>query len=57
MNHGKCKNCWWYVDGVCYMQSTPPDYRHKVKEDSYCPDYHNRKKEKTNIKDCCKIYF
>lgn len=21
MNHGYCKNCWWWKEGRCYMQN------------------------------------
>ena len=38
-NHGYCKNCWWYKDNKCWMQCKT------VQENSYCPDYTNRKKE------------
>lgn len=47
-NHGYCKNCWWWLPvekectGVCHMQSA--GYTHWTKENSYCPDYINRKK-------------
>ena len=60
MNHGQCKNCWWYWittktrhklspgEGFCLMQSSiyEPEI---VSEDSYCPDYINRKKEKETL--------
>ena len=60
MNHGYCKNCWWWkrhlsitipwAKGICYMQSKNIDipgaeYFHETKEIDYCPDYINRKKE------------
>ena len=47
-NHGKCKNCWWWKpldkdnDGICYMLSAGCTYW--TNENSYCPDYLNRKK-------------
>ncbi len=49
MNHGYCENCWWWepikfdveqakwVLGVCWMWNS------KNENDSYCPDYTNRK--------------
>ncbi len=37
-NHGYCRNCWWYKDGICYMQFV------YTKDDSYCPDYVNKNK-------------
>lgn len=55
-NHGYCKNCWywWHVVhtnitpfsrevGICYFQRSGKDYKHETFEDSYCPDYLNRK--------------
>lgn len=60
MNHGYCKNCWWWdvyksitipqVKGACYMQSKNIDvpgaeYIRETKATDYCPDYTNRKKE------------
>lgn len=63
MNHGYCKNCWWYWpltqggykienfnviqisgNGLCYMHNGSYDSYQEVKENSYCPDYCNRKK-------------
>ena len=47
-NHGKCKNCWWWKPiennwtGICYMQTI--GYNYYTDENSYCPDYLNRKK-------------
>jgi hypothetical protein len=47
-NHGKCKNCWWWKPiennwtGICYMQTIGCNYY--TDENSYCPDYLNRKK-------------
>ena len=50
MNHGYCKNCWWwepiefdikeckYVLGVCWM------WCNQTRDECYCPDYWNRKK-------------
>ena len=49
MNHGYCENCWWWepikfdlkeakwVLGVCWM------WNNTSENDSYCPDYTNRK--------------
>ena len=55
MNHGHCKSCWWNKDSVCYMQSIPDsNFIVKVKDDSYCPDYINRKKEKKATDDFLK---
>ena len=64
MNHGYCKNCWWWkqhlsittpcTKGICYMQSKnvgidDAELLHETRESDYCPDYINRKKEeKTN---------
>lgn len=55
-NHGHCKNCWWYkqikntyiCEGICYMQSRNigvkgAEVYHYTNDDSYCPDYLNRK--------------
>ena len=46
MRLGHCKHCWWWklkdADlriGQCYM------YNNRTEEDSYCPDYINRRKE------------
>lgn len=48
MNHGYCKNCWWwepikfdlkqakFVLGVCWM------WKNQTDDCSYCPDYFNR---------------
>ena len=59
MNHGYCKNCWWWkrhlslaipqTRGICYMQSRNIDCPcaeifHETPEDTYCPDYINRKR-------------
>lgn len=50
MNHGYCENCYWwepiefnirqakYVLGVCWC------WKNQTRNDSYCPDYWNRKK-------------
>lgn len=38
MNHGYCKNCWWYAYGWCYFEM------YTTKRDNYCPDYLNRKR-------------
>ena len=74
MNHGYCKNCWWWrcesnvhpaniskefktvwellndkpfprVWGDCHMQLGENVLEHRTMEDSWCPDYINRKKE------------
>lgn len=74
MNHGYCKNCWWWKcesaihpskiskeyrevwesltdkpfpksDGKCYMQNSNAGPYKVTKEDDYCQDYTNRKKE------------
>lgn len=42
-NHGYCKNCWWWKEGICYMQPLDIGYNH-TPPTSYCPDYLNRKK-------------
>lgn len=46
MRLGHCKHCWWWQlkdaglrIGQCYM------YNNRTDEDSYCPDYVNRRKE------------
>lgn len=55
MKHGYCKSCWWNKDSVCYMQSNPDSgFIVQVKDDSYCPDYTNRTKEKRKIDDFLK---
>ena len=41
MNHGYCKNCWWYAYGWCYFEMCT------TKRESYCPDYLNRKRGDT----------
>lgn len=61
MNHGRCKNCWWWgrhpslaipqTRGICYMQSRNTDCPgaevfHESGENEYCPDYINRKRVK-----------
>lgn len=38
MNHGYCKNCWWWQFNWCYYENV------KALATSYCPDYINRKK-------------
>lgn len=51
MNHGYCKNCWWWKclpdeSGLCYMQNDDKGHNYKkTKETDYCPDYINRSKE------------
>ena len=56
MNHGYCKNCYWWKEcypgfGKCYMHNSNEDRYIITKENSYCPDYHNRKKEKEHSLD------
>lgn len=54
-NHGYCKNCWWWnqtskKSGTCVFS------QNKADENSYCPDYYNRKngdKEQT-LEEFCK---
>ena len=51
MNHGYCKNCWWWKGyypgfGECYMQSSDEERYTITRENSYCSDYFNRKKDK-----------
>lgn len=51
MNHGHCKNCWWWKEyypgfGKCYMHNSNEEKYIITREDGYCPDYINRKKEK-----------
>ena len=60
MNHGYCKNCWWWkrhspvaipwAKGACYMQSrnigiAGAEFLKYTREIDYCPDYVNRKAE------------
>lgn len=54
MNHGKCINCWWFSENVCYFQSAKGRIHH-VEDNSYCPDYINRKKDKDKLTET-KIY-
>ena len=60
MNHGCCKNCWWWKFythigfknkefGKCYMQNSENGYFTYSSEDEYCPDYVNRKKEEKKV--------
>lgn len=55
-NHGYCSKCWWWKIqsstivpfnipdiGVCYMHSFGSELC-VTNQDSYCPDYYNRKK-------------
>ena len=51
MNHGYCKNCWWWKEfytgiGKCYMHNSDEGNYTITEESSYCPDYYNRNKEK-----------
>ena len=47
MRYGYCKNCYWwnrysYNKGICFMHTYSED---KITlQDSYCPDFVNRKK-------------
>ena len=43
MNHGYCKNCFWHKWNYCFMQNV------ETKDNSYCPDYYNRKKAKESL--------
>ena len=43
MNHGSCKKCFWHKWDYCFMQNV------EVKDDSYCPDYYNKKKSKETL--------
>lgn len=57
-NHGYCKNCWWWKiiptlgpyspeieQGCCWMHCGDNGIPYSItNEDSYCPDYWNRKK-------------
>jgi len=45
MRYGHCKNCWWWLNGICYFQMV------RTMMDYYCPDYHNRKKDKEKLID------
>lgn len=38
MNHGYCKDCWWWKRNWCYFHES------KAIDMSYCPDYKNRKR-------------
>ena len=51
MNHGHCKNCWWWKEhcpglGKCYMHKSDAGAYTITEENAYCPDYINRKKRK-----------
>lgn len=43
MNHGYCKNCFWYRWNYCFMQDV------ETNDNYYCPDYYNRKREKNTL--------
>lgn len=43
MNHGYCKNCFWHRWNYCFMQDV------ETNDNSYCPDYYNRKREKNTL--------
>jgi len=56
MNHGYCKNCWWWDYwkslgikqtrfGKCYIHNGNHEPYVTTSEEGYCPDYVNRKKE------------
>lgn len=45
MNHGKCINCFWHKWGHCFIQNCD------TQDNSYCPDYYNRKREKESLND------
>lgn len=56
MNHGYCKNCWWWKEsylswGKCYMQDSNEGCYTITNENGYCPDYSSRKKEKYPLDD------
>ena len=56
MNHGYCKNCWWWkkcslILGKCYMHNSDEGRYTITKENNYCPDYYNRKKDKKHSLD------
>lgn len=47
MRFGHCKNCYWWDrcakdKGICFMHTYSEDTI--TQEDSYCPDFVNRKK-------------
>lgn len=48
MNHGYCKNCFWYKWNHCFTQDVG------TKDDSYCPDYINRNRTKETLDDYLK---
>lgn len=56
-NHGYCRNCWWWKEifaigivsslkrkGQCWMHCGDNIPYSVKEEDSYCPDYYNRKR-------------
>lgn len=56
MNHGRCKNCWWWKEyypyyGKCYMHISDTEQYIVTGENNYCPDYFNRKKDKEHSLD------
>lgn len=56
MNHGYCKNCWWWKEycpdlGKCYMHKSDTGQYTITEENAYCPDYFNRKKDKEHSLD------
>ena len=56
MNHGHCKNCWWWKEyyssiGKCYMDRSDTEQYTVTEENNYCPDYFNRKKDKEHSLD------
>ena len=59
MNHGYCKNCWWWKEtslgfGRCYMHNSDEERYIMTEKNSYCPDYINHKKEKGQLNDFIK---
>ena len=70
MNHGYCKNCWWFKfitnqefafgndgrlqrvlrRGQCWMHDSDKGHYKETDENSYCPDYTNRKKKVAGMK-------
>lgn len=51
MNHGYCKNCWWWKEyypswGKCYMHNFDEECYTITNENSYCLDYFCHKKDK-----------
>lgn len=40
----RCRNCFWYEQGVCFFISTD-NYLHETEKDSWCPDWNSRRIE------------